>query len=178
MYKRQEQYYRDNRLNPIHEGTEAIHGLDILGRKVLQKGGLGYQLFNQNISEAIAASGGLELLAGFADDMQRGQDTLNKVTETLLPKLAEDVDLTLANATIYLDLFGRVVASWIWLKQAIVAATALGQQGLAEQEVNFYRGKIQAARYYLQWELPQIEPQAKILMELNPICYDMQNDWF
>ena len=173
-----EQYYRDNRLNPIHEGTEAIHGLDILGRKLLQKGGLGYQLFNQNISEAIAASGDLELLAGFADDMQRGQDTLNKVTETLLPKLAEDVDLTLANATIYLDLFGRVVASWIWLKQAIVAATALEQQGLAEQEVNFYRGKIQAARYYLQWELPQIEPQAKILMELNPTCYDMQNDWF
>ena len=30
-----EQCYRDNRLNAIHEGTHGIHGLDLLGRKVV-----------------------------------------------------------------------------------------------------------------------------------------------
>ena len=34
-----EQHYRDNRLNPIHEGTHGIQGLDLLGRKVVQRGG-------------------------------------------------------------------------------------------------------------------------------------------
>ena len=34
-----EQHYRDNRLNPIHEGTHGIQSLDLLGRKVTQRGG-------------------------------------------------------------------------------------------------------------------------------------------
>ncbi len=34
-----EQHYRDNRLNPIHEGTHGIQGLDLLGRKVLGDAG-------------------------------------------------------------------------------------------------------------------------------------------
>lgn len=34
-----EQHYRDNRLNPIHEGTHGIQSLDLLGRKVTQNGG-------------------------------------------------------------------------------------------------------------------------------------------
>ena len=33
-----EQFYRDNRLNPIHEGTNGIQGLDLLGRKVAHAG--------------------------------------------------------------------------------------------------------------------------------------------
>ena len=36
-----EQYYRDNRLNPIHEGTHGIQSLDLLGRKLAQNGGAG-----------------------------------------------------------------------------------------------------------------------------------------
>ena len=31
-----EQLYRDNRLNPIHEGTTGIQALDLLGRKILR----------------------------------------------------------------------------------------------------------------------------------------------
>ena len=34
-----ERIYRDNRLNHIHEGTYAIHGIDLLGRKVRMQGG-------------------------------------------------------------------------------------------------------------------------------------------
>ena len=34
-----EQHYRDNRLNPIHEGTHGIQALDLLGRKVTMQGG-------------------------------------------------------------------------------------------------------------------------------------------
>ena len=34
-----EQHYRDNRLNPIHEGTHGIQSLDLLGRKVIQRDG-------------------------------------------------------------------------------------------------------------------------------------------
>jgi alkylation response protein AidB-like acyl-CoA dehydrogenase len=39
-----ERLYRDNRLNPIHEGTHGVQGMDLLGRKVMQNGGRALQL--------------------------------------------------------------------------------------------------------------------------------------
>ena len=36
-----EQCYRDNRLNPIHEGTHGIQSLDLLGRKLWQNNNRG-----------------------------------------------------------------------------------------------------------------------------------------
>src|SRR5215211_7297663 len=49
-----EQHYRDNRLNPIHEGTHGIHGLDLLGRKVVMQGGQGLALLHRTISATAA----------------------------------------------------------------------------------------------------------------------------
>ena len=39
-----EQLWRDNRLNPIHEGAHGIQALDLLGRKSVQQGGAGLRL--------------------------------------------------------------------------------------------------------------------------------------
>ena len=41
-----ERLYRDNRLNHIHEGTFAIHGIDLLGRKVRMQGGAGFDMLS------------------------------------------------------------------------------------------------------------------------------------
>ena len=173
-----EQYYRDNRLNPIHEGTEAIHGLDILGRKVPMKNMAGYKLFKKAVAATIDKAREDEFTETFATPLQDGIDTLDQVTAALLPNLARDVDLGLANATVYLDLFGRVVVSWIWLEQAVAASRGLHRDDLHRDDENFYRGKLQAARYYFEWELPEIKHQARLLQECNRVCFDMKNEWF
>ncbi|OOL28309.1 acyl-CoA dehydrogenase, partial [Rhodococcus rhodochrous] len=49
-----EQFYRDNRLNPIHEGTHGIQGLDLLGRKVVMQGGAGLALLGETIGRTVA----------------------------------------------------------------------------------------------------------------------------
>jgi butyryl-CoA dehydrogenase len=77
----------------------------------------------------------------------------------------------------YLELFGHVVVAWLWLKQGIVASAALAQQPHQSDE-NFYRGKLQAMRYFFRFELPEIEPWAKLLSDLDSTCYDMQPQWF
>ncbi len=87
------------------------------------------------------------------------------------------MDLALATATLYLDVIGRVLASWIWLKQARIASNALAASP-AEVESNFYQGKIQAAGYYIEWELPEINDQLEILNAHNPVCFDMQDACF
>jgi len=178
-----EQYYRDNRLNPIHEGTEAIHGLDVLGRKVLLNKGAGFKLFLDSLAASIEQASQLELAKEFVTPLNNALSTLAETTRVLTEKLGEDPELSLANATVYLDLFGRVLASWIWLKQALVAAEKLGTNNgqasqLHETEVNFYRGKLQAARYYFQWELPEIYPQAELLQRFDRAPLDMQDAWF
>lgn len=56
-----EQHYRDNRLNPIHEGTHGIQSLDLLGRKVTQRGGVSLAALGAAIAatvEAATAEGG------------------------------------------------------------------------------------------------------------------------
>ncbi|WP_432474684.1 acyl-CoA dehydrogenase [Amphritea sp. HPY] len=173
-----EQYYRDNRLNPIHEGTEAIHGLDLLGRKVFMKQMAGYNLFRDEVMATLNEAKDLEQTRSLVKGLADAITTLNEVTTSLREQLNENLDRGLANATVYLDLFGRIVASWIWLRQAIAAATGLQSEHISEQKRNFYHGKLQAARYYIEWELPAIEPQAELLKGGNSVCFDMQDNWF
>jgi butyryl-CoA dehydrogenase len=173
-----EQYYRDNRLNPIHEGTEAIHGLDLLGRKVAQAGGAGYRLFQQRIAAGVEAATAEEATREFAAPLAEAQASLDAVTDALLAATAQNPDLGLANATIYLDLFGRVTMAWLWLRQAQLAARALAEGGLTTDDEHFYRGKLQAARYFFRWELPEAAAQATLLARLDSTCLDMQDIWF
>lgn len=172
-----EQYYRDNRLNAIHEGTEGIHGLDILGRKVIMNNGTGFKLLNQTIKKTIEMCSQHEDTTLLASAVSESLTSLNKVTLSLTSQMASNPDLVLANASIYLDVFGRVLMSWIWLKQAQLACDALKRE-VHKGDDAFYKGKLQAARFYIQWELPEIKPQIEILARLDSVPFDMRNDWF
>jgi alkylation response protein AidB-like acyl-CoA dehydrogenase len=46
-----EQFYRDNRLNPIHEGTHGIQAIDLLGRKAVMQGGAALKLFGREVQQ-------------------------------------------------------------------------------------------------------------------------------
>ena len=173
-----EMMYRDNRLNPIHEGTTGIQSLDLLARKVPQNGLAGYMACLAAMEETIAEARDISLLTEFADELSDAIATLKQVTEFLLGSMMEkNIDLVLANSVKYLDLFGNVVIAWIWLKQGVVAARAL-EGSPHETDEKFYRGKLQAMRYFFRYELPEIGPWAKLLMDLDDTTYEMAVDWF
>ena len=173
-----EMMYRDNRLNPIHEGTTGIQSLDLLARKVPQNGLAGYLACIAEMEATISIAQEMPELNGFADELQGAIVTLKQVTEFLLGSMMEkNIDLVLANSVKYLDLFGNVVIAWIWLKQGIVAANALAAKPHAADE-NFYRGKLQAMRYFFRFELPEIQPWARLLLDLDDTTHEMSPDWF
>jgi butyryl-CoA dehydrogenase len=163
-----EQLYRDNRLNPIHEGTHGIQALDLLGRKVVMGGGAGLALLASTIAGTVARgrSAGGEL-GTFADALEGAVDRTVAVTAHLWG--TGDVDLALANATVYLEAVGHVVVAWIWLEQVLAAH---GREG------DFYDGKRQAARYFYRWELPRTGPQFDLLTSLDRTTLDMADRWF
>lgn len=171
-----ERLYRDQRLNPIHEGVEAIHGLDLLGRKVTMTKGEGHRIFIEEVQKDIAIAQTFSDLSNLAEPLSDALQLLDQTTTQLLRQINEDVDVGLANATLYLDMYGRVFASWMWLKQALAASKGLPDAHQEDQ--NFYRGKIHTARYYFDWELPAVKQQADTLNRGNRIPFDMQDDWF
>ena len=170
-----EQLYRDQRLNMIHEGAEAIHGIDLLGRKVVMEQGAGLRQFIDTVrgDAQRAAQAGLAAEAG-ALDAALGR--LAQVSETLVALQRSEPDLALANASLYLDAFGRVALAWIWLQQGRVAALALPGAGC--DAADHYRGKLQAMRYFFQWELPQTEAQWALLAGVDRSSFDMRDAWF
>jgi butyryl-CoA dehydrogenase len=172
-----ERLYRDQRLNPIHEGAEGIHGLDLLGRKVGLHGGAGYRAFRQAVDDAIAAARAHAPLGTLADALAAHAALLDESTRALTALMGADPDRALANATVYLDAFGRIAASWVWLRMATAARRALAA-GADEPDADFYRGKLHAARYYVEWELPVSRSQCELLRTANAVALDMGNRWF
>ncbi|MEO8367393.1 MAG: acyl-CoA dehydrogenase [Pseudoxanthomonas sp.] len=162
-----EQFYRDNRLNPIHEGTHGIQGLDLLGRKVLMEDGAAFKLFAGRVAETVAEAREQEGLAEFARALEQRVQRLTEVTRILWS--AGDTQLTLANASVFLEAFGHIAIAWIWLEQALVAETKTG---------DFYEGKRRAARYFFNWELPKVDAQLDLLASLDRTTLDMQEEYF
>jgi len=164
-----EQFYRDNRLNPIHEGTHGIQGIDLLGRKVVMQGGAALAELGKAIGATIATARGTAdaTLAGQATALEQAMARIATVTRQL--HASGDPARTLANASIYLEAFGHAVLAWVWLAQA---CAAWGRTGA------FYDGKRQAARYFFRYELPRIAPQLDLLASLDTTTLAMQDDWF
>jgi alkylation response protein AidB-like acyl-CoA dehydrogenase len=174
-----EQFYRDNRLNPIHEGTNGIQALDLLGRKAGMEDGAALQLLMREVQRTVRGAARCDSpeLRRCADELNLAVDGLMETTRNLLCAAGKgEVELALANATLYLELAGHVVVAWLWLKQALVAVERL--PAAADTDRSFYQGKLQACAYFFRWELPRTRHAKDLLNNLDRTCYEMQDAWF
>jgi butyryl-CoA dehydrogenase len=171
-----EQLYRDNRLNAIHEGTNGIQALDLLGRKAVAGGGKALELLGRAISRDAEAAAGVELLRPYGAELLRAWEHLASATRVVADAVSRDVERALANSTPYLEAFGHVVVAWMWLRQAGAAARGLGAAHGAAAD--YYRGKLAACRYFFRFELPHAAPRLARVAELDPTCLEMQPSWF
>ena len=171
-----EQFWRDNRLNPIHEGTHGIQASDLLGRKIPSAGGAAYRELRGRIEVTLAVAATRPRLADDAARVGHAWQRIDAVTAqlTALP----DAALRLANSAAYLDAFGHAVVGWLWLEQAVRAATAL-DDGVADgAERDFYAGKLSACRFFARWELPRVAAWLAVLDPVDPTVMEMDEAWF
>jgi butyryl-CoA dehydrogenase len=164
-----EQYWRDNRLNMIHEGTHGIQGLDLLGRKVVMKGGEGLRLLALRMADTAQRAGQVEGLAEPANALSGALQKLGAATKaawaTGVPEEA------LANATPYLQAFGHVVLAWLWLDVALAAEES-------KEHAPLKPGKRAAMRYFYAFELPKIDAWLGPVARREPLLREMQDAWF
>ncbi len=146
-----ERMYRDNRLNMIHEGTNGIQALDLLGRKVLGRGRGNLDILFSEIEQTLADAATDSTLSSLCDRLADFQKQIAQTANTVEAnmELAGKVR-ALGNASPFLNAFGHFVVAWLWLRSAQAAKMA----GVDE---TFAKGKHAACQYFFDYELPQAE---------------------
>ncbi len=161
-----EQYWRDNRLNMIHEGTHGIQAADLLGRKVTMEGGRGLMLLAGRIDATIARGMQRPELAGHANALASALQKVGAATKAAWA--SGDPGDALANAVPYMQAFGHLVLAWTWLDLLLVDAPA----GPASV------GRERAAQYFFHYELPRIDAWLAPAARRDRTCADMPEDAF
>ncbi|WP_374443527.1 acyl-CoA dehydrogenase [Stella sp.] len=165
-----EQFYRDNRLNPIHEGTNGIQALDLLGRKATMQEGAAMADLLLRIDATAARAAAHPALDEMATALDTAARRLDRVTRAARAAMAAGRAAdALANAAAYLDLAGHTVVAWLWLDQALAAL------GLPDDPLP--RGKLAACRWFFRWELPKTEHWADLVERLDATVRETDPDW-
>ena len=173
-----EQYFRDMRIHPIHEGTTGIQGIDLLGRKVVMQDGKAFDLFMAQVLDTISCA---RIIPGFESYAAQLADALEDLKTITLHKtgLAREkgMEIGLADATLYLEFFGIITIAWQWLIQAVSIQKVIKPKN-SKADHNFYHGKLYTFEYYFRYELPKIEGLSKRLMDNHALTVEMKPDFF
>lgn len=163
-----EQYWRDNRLNMIHEGTHGIQAADLLGRKVVMEGGKGLTLLAARINATIERAIQRPELAEHANQLGQALQKVGAATKAAWA--TGDPAAALANAVPYMQAFGHLVIAWVWLD---VALALPAQPAQPAQE-----GKLRAMRYFFHYELPRIGAWLRVVETRDPTCAETPEEAF
>jgi butyryl-CoA dehydrogenase len=165
-----EQYWRDNRLNMIHEGTHGIQAMDLLGRKVLMEGGRGLILLGGRMAQTMSAAQ-LPALRAHADALGTALERVAAATQKAWA--AGNPAIALANAVPYMQAFGHVVVAWLWLD---VARRALEQDPAGQRPAT--AGRVAAATYFFHYELPKISAWLPVVERCDQTCAELAEEAF
>ncbi|KRB27842.1 acyl-CoA dehydrogenase [Acidovorax sp. Root70] len=166
-----EQYWRDNRLNMIHEGTHGIQAMDLLGRKVLMEGGRGLQLLAGRINATIERAIQVPALAAHANALGKALQDVGAATKAAWAT-GQPTD-ALANAVPYMQAFGHTVLAWVWLDVAL--ATLAADAALAQPASV---GRMGAMRFFFHYELPKIGAWLQVVSARDATCASFPEEAF
>jgi len=167
-----EQYWRDNRLNMIHEGTHGIQAMDLLGRKVLMEGGRGLQLLAARINATIEKAIQRPELAVHANALGKALQHVGSATKAAWA--TGEPGEALANAVPYMQAFGHTVLAWLWLDVAL-ASLSSPQDAAASAA---HTGRMGAMRYFYHYELPKIDAWLKVVESRDQTCAELPEEAF
>jgi alkylation response protein AidB-like acyl-CoA dehydrogenase len=166
-----EQYWRDNRLNMIHEGTHGIQATDLLGRKVLMEEGKGLKLLADRVQATIQKASDHAELNNHAKALSTAWLQIDAATKAAWA--TGNPQEALANAVPYMQAFGHTVLAWIWLD---VACASLKQD--ATYSIAACAGIQGAATYFYAYELPKITAWLAVVENRNLLCANLPEEAF
>ena len=155
-----EQFVRDARITRLYEGTTGIQALDLLGRKVLMDQGETLKLFTKEIHKFCQAEADNASLKEFIEPLARLNAELGELTMAVGMKAMSDREEVGAASVDYLLYAGYVTLAYLWARAARTALTAMES---ASDSTEYYRAKLETARFYYQRLLPRTRAHAEAM---------------
>ena len=176
-----EQLLRDVRIMSLYEGTTGIQAQAVLGRQIPRNGGKAIDLWLEEVRKDITDAEAYESLKPYAALLENSITEWKETSLKLLAIAAKgDAEVFLSDATLYLELFGILNVSWMWLKQGVVAQKALDEKAPVGEEHQFYASKLHTMKFYFHYELPKVKSLTERLLDntiltvfnkdFEPIC--------
>jgi len=171
-----EAWLRDQKLNSIHEGTTGIHGLDLLGRRIVADAGAPVRILLEETDLTIARAKRAGVDGSWGQALAEATRTLAELTAHLGGLgMQGDIDAMMLHSTDFLALSSITVVAWLWLWQAALSKEALAA-GAADTD--FYEGKLCAAQYWIRTELPRVSQLAALCRSGEDSYARMRESWF
>ncbi|MBE7453427.1 MAG: acyl-CoA dehydrogenase [Kofleriaceae bacterium] len=144
-----EQYARDSKIFSIYEGTNHIQALDLVGRKLGQRGGANLQAFIKDV-QAFAAT--IKDDATYKDAAAGLSAAAEAVMGTAMRFLGwfggGKMEMVPLAANRFLEMMSETAIGWLLLEQAAIGEKALATLAADHPDRAFYTGKRYAALFY------------------------------
>ena len=158
------QFVRDVRITPIYEGTNGIQALDLLGRKTNADKGATANLFMKRIERY--AEQLEDLMPVEALQIQKGLITVKHCIQGLIALFdAGEIEKAAAGSIPYLMMMGTMIGAGEMAKACMHAKQALNDPDNAMFSPDFYRRKIETAKVYFDYVLPQVNSYTTRILE-------------
>jgi hypothetical protein len=161
------------KISSIYEGTNGIHGIDLLRRKLNIKGGQLFKNLIQEIDGFIQQNLDHSVLGPSIQKLESAKKKMVETAKSFSLKNEEDPGLPLSVAKPFLDLTGHIVCTWMLLKSAVVADSLLRGSKVSDIDRAFYQGKIFTAQFAVTNLLPQVDALAQTINNWDRSIIDM-----
>jgi alkylation response protein AidB-like acyl-CoA dehydrogenase len=189
-----EQFMRDCKIASLYEGTNGIHAMDLISRKLGMKGGAVFLEFITHMDEVINTAKQNKRLKGYADLLAQVRDQLARVPMLFDKEIqGGQVQLPYLNATQFMHAFGDVCFAWALLWQANIADEKLEairqMAGSANDKIKesliqhsrdaaFYAGKLAVARHFISNVLPVTRGRINAINNEEQAAWDIAVESF
>ncbi len=159
-----EQYCRDSKIFSIYEGTNHIQALDLVGRKLMQRGGANVQAFGKDVGAFIAAN---KEHATLKDSIAVLAQAMEAITASggkfMMWFGGGKMEMVPLAANRFLEMMSEATVGWLLLQQAVIAETAAAKLSDDHPDKSFYAGKLYAARFFAANVLPGVVAKAQLI---------------
>jgi alkylation response protein AidB-like acyl-CoA dehydrogenase len=159
-----EQYCRDSKIFSIYEGTNHIQAMDLVGRKLGQKGGANVQAFAKDVGGFVAANKENPV---FKDSLAALSAAMEALTACAMRFLGwftgGKMDLVPLAANRFLEMMSETTIAWLLLEQGVIAEKQLASLPADHPDRAFYTGKKYAALFFAQNVLPSVPLKAQMI---------------
>ncbi len=146
------QHYRDARILPIYEGTNAIQANDLVNRKIAREGGAAVRDFMAGMRASLSKIESTDDAdtSALAGALECSIADLEQATDWIVETFAANPEMVAAGAVHYLRLLGITTGAWLLAKSAVKASEA--GSGLSSDEA---AAKRVSARFFCEQYLPR-----------------------